>query len=1430
MERTVAASSRYAKKESRCKRCKVVFASHNYLSVHLRKNRCFFRATDKERYKCPYCDAHFVAVKTLEKHIRRVHSVKGARMSSKCFPCEACPYIGQSREAIKEHRRRHARGDVAAARGGGRAEREGRTRGEMEEEDEASGVFVMLKSAHRGKMARFRFFLADDVAFLNTAFASVLPHLVTFLRESMASGGGNNLKMSLVLSVEMVQLSPKDGSVTDSIEVPLRSTLHTLRNPRDVVPAVSEAFGEIENTAENFVSRGSGWVLNDIYHFDVELYRVPPLVGACHLHDVTYNGGQLTFNNPPLAKCEPAGGRSPPTDPREEDCFYLAVARGILGPTAGSNTDALRAFIRDRLCQLPPPRSTVKGGHAFMRECDIGVFEKAHEDLRLSINVVYENEEGQIFPLRSSPVIAGEGVTSILLMLSYFTQEAPATGDETVKSVEVGHYALMENPSLLLGKRGVGKGGRHYAHSLLICYNCFNSFYRQSTYDAHVRWCHAKSGQVVKMPHRGERVSFQANEKTFLSAYSVVYDFETRPVDVPSPCSCPASSRRPMTREEKEEVNILLAEGLAKKKNLAKPCPHKTQVLSEQRAFAFCYAVVDRHGKVVEMDSYVGDDAAAVFVRKLLDLENRYLTRLRSGGQAMSAAEEKKAGRRPSQDSPCYLCSRPLGSFKAVRDHDHVSGEFLGWAHDLCNLRRRENMKLPVFAHNASGFDAHLIMRELSSVRADIDDLQAIPLNTQKFKVIYLNSMVLMDSMAFLPFSLDALTDTLRKSRHDFPLLRQWSRLGTRGEEAYAERLEAASRKGVFCYDYAKVGVEAMARERGLPPKEAFFNVLTQAHISDEEYAFAGRVFELFECSSLLDYATLYMEVDVLLLAEAITNMRNILYKEFGLDMTQYLSMPMMARDLMLKSTGESLELISDYDMVLMLQRGLRGGVSYIGQRLAELDARPTAATPAPSPPTDEYETSRAGSGGAKKESIAYVDANNLYGTSMQRALPYDGYQWMTQEELASFDPLRDVTEDDDATGYILEVDLHYPEHLHLAHNSFPLAPDQEEITQADLSPYAARVLAFLKGRAPDDPLPSYKAKKLTATFRDRREYVVHGVNLKYYVEKGLKVTAVRRGIKFRQKKFLRAFIAMCTEKRRLATTKAESDLWKLIVNSLYGKSIENTDKRMDCRFNFGDDVVDRRVRCPTFKGSVICDDDFSVTFHRKKEVRMVQFWAWGFSVLELSKVIMQKLYYEAIRPAFDDQVAVLMSDTDSFCLLLGHPRVNEGLARIANVMDFSNYPPDHPLFDASRKNQLGYLKNEVPGNKPILRFAGVKPKSYGLSTLADACGDVCGGGGREAFDSRAKGVKKVVKKSLTFDDYKSTVLGAKEVSVTQYGLQAVNYVNRVLRTNKVAFSSFYDQRWTLCPVHTCPYGSVLIRAAQDLGGDCPVCRFDIYV
>lgn len=245
----------------------------------------------------------------------------------------------------------------------------------------------------------------------------------------------------------------------------------------------------------------------------------------------------------------------------------------------------------------------------------------------------------------------------------------------------------------------------------------------------------------------------------------------------------------------------------------------------------------------------------------------------------------------------------------------------------------------------------------------------------------------------------------------------------------------------------------------------------------------------------------------------------------------------------MLKQTGCKIDLISDYEMSDLLRKNIRGGLSFINTRSAGVGSL-----------HEEEEKER-----GYNYVIKMLDANNLYGLAMTMPLPLRDFRWMSEEEIEEFDPIKDV-QDGDGRGFIVECDLEYPAHLHLPHSSFPLAPETVEISTEMLSPYSKECFSTIYNKQ------KHKAKKLTATFHTRRNYVVHGMNLKYYLSKGLRLKKVHRVITFYQSAFIASFINYCTRKRREAKTETEKQLWKLIVNSLYGKLIEGVANRMDCR------------------------------------------------------------------------------------------------------------------------------------------------------------------------------------------------------------------------------------------------------------------------
>lgn len=155
--------------------------------------------------------------------------------------------------------------------------------------------------------------------------------------------------------------------------------------------------------------------------------------------------------------------------------------------------------------------------------------------------------------------------------------------------------------------------------------------------------------------------------------------------------------------------------------------------------------------------------------------------------------------------------------------------------------------------------------------------------------------------------------------------------------------------------------------------------------------------------------------------------------------------------------------------------------------------------------------------------------------------LPISDFEWMSEDEIKDFDIL--TKELDGSTGYIIECDLHYPKKLHKKHANLPLAPEVLEIGYENLSPYAKNALMESDGQK------RYKDVKLTATFHDRENYVVHGKNLKLYLELGMKLKSIKRILKFKQSTFIAKYIQKCTNARQNAPTKFEISQFKKLVS-----------------------------------------------------------------------------------------------------------------------------------------------------------------------------------------------------------------------------------------------------------------------------------------
>ena len=610
------------------------------------------------------------------------------------------------------------------------------------------------------------------------------------------------------------------------------------------------------------------------------------------------------------------------------------------------------------------------------------------------------------------------------------------------------------------------------------------------------------------------------------------------------------------------------------------------------------------------------------------------------------------------------------------------------------------------------------------------------------------------DSFRFMGSSLDSLSKNLTKDQ--FKNIKSYYS---------GKQLDLLLRKGVYPYDWVD-SIDKFS-ETQLPPQESFYSKLCDEGISDEDYLHAQEVWKVFNCQTFRDYHNIYNVFDVLILADVFENFRNVCNENYGLDPAHYYTSPGLAWDAALKMTKIRLELLSDYDMILMIKKGIRGGISMISNRYGVANNKYM---------NEIYDSSK------ESTHIQYLDANNLYGWAMSKPLPTHGFKWMSESELTSLQDSsasaanwKSKNEVTSSMPCILEVDLDYPNHLHDEHNDYPLAPERMTIN---------------------------KVEKLVPNLNNKENYVIHYENLKQYEKLGLKPTKIHRGIKFEERAWLKEYIDLNTNLRTKAKNDFEKDFFKLMNNSVFGKTMENIENRVDVRLVTKEKEAMKLSKKPNFESRTIFDENL-IAIHMKRTKLVYNKPIYlGMCILELSKTLMYDFHYNYIKNKYSDRAKLLMTDTDSLIYEIKTDDFYKDISKDAeSKFDTSEFDKYHPAINdfgfkvGVNKKVIGMFKDET-GGKQIEEFVGLRSKLYSYKL-------------HEKEHKRCKGVKRsVVAKSITHEDYKNCLRTKNEQLRTTNVIRSHLHDIYTEQINKVALSADDDKRIILEDgVSTLAYG-----------------------
>ena len=513
-----------------------------------------------------------------------------------------------------------------------------------------------------------------------------------------------------------------------------------------------------------------------------------------------------------------------------------------------------------------------------MKLKDISKFEKLNPELP-GINV-FSDDNMIIYPLRMAD-------RDCLNTIDLFLYEEDGNT----------HYTLIKDFNRLIkSQKTSSKNGK-----IFICKKCFTHFTKEELLEKHIKYCSNNQTVAVKMPKPNTMLYFKNYYKQLPIPFVVYADFEcfTKPMNSCSP-------------NPKESYNY----------NNQKHEPS-----------GFCFyikGIVDKKFlPVIYTKTRDDEDISKVLVEKLREVtKGIYNDFYRKPKPLRLTPTEQKSFEKAVT---CHICNKELKEDK-VRDHCHFTGKYRGAAHNSCNLQCRKPMILPVIFHNLQGYDAHLFIKQLARLEGD---LNCIPSTEEKYisfsksikvdenysnkvdKMIDVNFEIrFLDSFKFLQTSLANLVSNL--SSDDF----------CNTNQVFKKNVDLLTRKGIYPYDYVSSLDKLL--ETQLPPKEEFYSKLNDEDISDDDYKHAMNVWNTFKCKSIRDYHDLYLKSDVLLLSDVFENFRKTCLKHYKLDPVHYYTSPGLAWDACLKETGQQLQLLHDYDMLMMFERGIRGGITHI--------------------------------------------------------------------------------------------------------------------------------------------------------------------------------------------------------------------------------------------------------------------------------------------------------------------------------------------------------------------------------------------------------------------------------------------------------------------------------------------------------------------
>ena len=383
----------------------------------------------------------------------------------------------------------------------------------------------------------------------------------------------------------------------------------------------------------------------------------------------------------------------------------------------------------------------------------------------------------------------------------------------------------------------------------------------------------------------------------------------------------------------------------------------------------------------------------------------------------------------------------------------------------------------------------------------------------------------------------------------------------------------------------------------------------------------------------------------------------------------------------------------------------------------------------------------------------------------MSQPLPTGGFCWVDTRS-AKISKLAKRK----SKGYLLEVDVCYPKELHDSHNDLPFMCERMKINGVE------RLIPNLYGK---------------------KRHVIHirALDEELFLKHGLVLERIHKAIEFKQLAWMKEYIDFNTKLRTAATNDFEKDFYKLMNNSVFGKTMENIRKHRNIKLVTKREAYLKLVMKPNLKFGVQFGENLMGCEMGKIKVVMNKPVYLGQVILDLSKIVMYEFHYDYMAPKYGKKLDLCYMDTDSLIYNIEMEDFYKDIAEdVLARFDTSGYNPDRPLPVGLNKKVIGLMKDEL-GGEIMTEFVTLRPKMYAYKTGS-------------AESKKCKGIKKcIVHKTISFEDYKACLFGGGSSYRSQLMFRSLRHEVRTLEINKLALSRDDDKRITVNGINSLARG-----------------------